>query len=721
MSKFTPKVSIIIPVYNGSNYMRDAIDSALNQSYKNIEVIVVNDGSTDNGATDKIALSYGNKIKYYKKENGGVGTALNLAIEKMTGEYFSWLSHDDLYTRNKVKAQVKVLQKLEDKKTVIVCGYTVVNERKEYIWEINPYENYTEEQLDTPLFGLFKGLANGCCILIHKSHFDRVGTFDVSLKTTNDYDLWFRIMRDAPIKYHKGLYVKSRYHQGQDSKTVTGYTEECNKLWINMMNSLTKEEIENIDHNSYLFYKNTYKFLKNGSNYYRAIIYAYYKMLEQLKIRVKTAKYTGPILKKSDFHKRLTKLILYKPENPDIPVNKNVIDKIRYSLGQRGFIQTIKLVVKRIYEKIRFNHTLYNNSSTENIAFDYTLQPGRNLDESNICTSPIEKADISIITAFYNDYKYIMQTAASVINQTFKHFEWVIIDDGSNDEKSLAKLKEIEKLDSRIRILHKQNEGLAVARDYGVKNSDVNSEYLFILDSDDLIENTYLECAYWTLEANKNAAWAYADLANFGEQKLLWIKPFDLEQEKKNNLLVCTALIRKDDFLSVDGYNLHEKGIYEDWNLWLKLLAKGKYPVRMNFIGFWYRVKEHSQSELYRANSNRKESMKYINKTKKRIKNSITAMQYSNIEHNCTPSYIEQILKGCNKKRNIILIKNIEELDINKLVECNKDTILISLVNINYSLRQQISKRINIIYDLTTFISTEYWLDFVKSIVEGEV
>ena len=101
---FNPLVSIVIPVYNGSNYLcAGGSNSALAQTYKNIEVIVVNDGSNDKGKTRKIALSYGHKIRYFEKENGGVATALNLGIEKMKGEYFSWLSHDDLYSPRKVE------------------------------------------------------------------------------------------------------------------------------------------------------------------------------------------------------------------------------------------------------------------------------------------------------------------------------------------------------------------------------------------------------------------------------------------------------------------------------------------------------------------------------------------------------------------------------------------------------------------------------------------
>ena len=83
---YNPRVSIVIPVYNGSNYLSEAIESALNQTYGNTEVIVVNDGSCDAGRTEDIARDYGEKIRYFVKENGGVASALNTGIRRMTGD-----------------------------------------------------------------------------------------------------------------------------------------------------------------------------------------------------------------------------------------------------------------------------------------------------------------------------------------------------------------------------------------------------------------------------------------------------------------------------------------------------------------------------------------------------------------------------------------------------------------------------------------------------------
>ena len=115
-----PLVSAVIPVYNGSNYLREAINSVLNQTYSNIEVIVVDDGSTDDTWT--IIQSYGDKIRGFHKENGGVSSALNLAIDNMKGEWFAWLSHDDLWLSNKIEMQIHYLQE-NPGKGIYYSGY----------------------------------------------------------------------------------------------------------------------------------------------------------------------------------------------------------------------------------------------------------------------------------------------------------------------------------------------------------------------------------------------------------------------------------------------------------------------------------------------------------------------------------------------------------------------------------------------------------------------
>lgn len=277
---FYPKVSIVIPVYNGANYMREAIDSALNQTYSNIEVIVVNDGSRDNGETDRIARSYGDLIRYFEKPNGGVATALNFGIEKMTGEYFSWLSHDDMYASTKIEDEVRRLLPEEDRTAIIAEGYQVVDAGGKYLYTVNIHSQYSDKRLENPMFLLMRGGVNGCALLIHKSHFERVGVFDPALPTTQDYDLWFRMFRGQTVHYMKSSNVLSRSHEEQGSKALLAdHVQECDKLWIGMMDALTLEEKEQMSGSEYDFYLETWNFLKSVTGYQGAILHAEHETL----------------------------------------------------------------------------------------------------------------------------------------------------------------------------------------------------------------------------------------------------------------------------------------------------------------------------------------------------------------------------------------------------------------------------------------------------------
>ena len=139
---FNPKVSIVIPVYNGANFLTEAIDSALSQSYRNIEIIVINDGSDDGNETDKIARSYGDTIQYYHKKNGGVASALNLGIQKMTGDYFSWLSHDDVYDNKKIGTQIDYLKKRGSKEIITFSNFKQIDSESRVINETRINKKY---------------------------------------------------------------------------------------------------------------------------------------------------------------------------------------------------------------------------------------------------------------------------------------------------------------------------------------------------------------------------------------------------------------------------------------------------------------------------------------------------------------------------------------------------------------------------------------------------
>ncbi len=240
--KINPKVSIVIPVFNGSDFLSEAIDSALNQTYQNKEVLVINDGSSDGGLTNKIATSYGDKVRYFEKKNGGVGSALNLAIKNMTGDYFSWLSHDDLYYENKIESQIQFIDKNSQASQVILYG------------DYSVFSGHADDLVDKRLphvlpenfryFLTVKNVLHGCTLLVPKEAFDRVGCFNEELRTTQDYDLWFKFAKNYAFIHMPNLLVKARQHPNQGSIQMGELAiRECNELLSGFIDDLSESEL----------------------------------------------------------------------------------------------------------------------------------------------------------------------------------------------------------------------------------------------------------------------------------------------------------------------------------------------------------------------------------------------------------------------------------------------------------------------------------------------
>ncbi|MDR1236179.1 MAG: glycosyltransferase [Holosporaceae bacterium] len=272
LQKNNPPVSIIIPVYNGSDYIREAVDSALAQTYKNIEIIVVNDGSSDD--TEEIALSYGNKIRYFSKKNGGVASALNVGIKNMKGEYFSWLSHDDVYLPNKIEKQIEEL-KNSDADTVLFGNWIAIDAEGNELTK-----TFYENKHYNPLFCVLFGLIHGCTLLIPKKCFDECGLFDESLRFTQDYDLWFRMFPKFQIKCIEDYLTKVRIHPKQGTRSTIYSNEESNDLWIRMIRQLSEKDIISLGFEESFFFRKIRMFLKRA-HYYDAVRYVEKTMRER--------------------------------------------------------------------------------------------------------------------------------------------------------------------------------------------------------------------------------------------------------------------------------------------------------------------------------------------------------------------------------------------------------------------------------------------------------
>ena len=212
-----PLISIVIPLYNGSNYIEEALNCAISQDYPNKEIIVVNDGSTDDGAGRDICLKYADKITYLEKPNGGCSSALNFGIRAAKGKYISWLSHDDLYLPNKLSYQINLIEKLGlDENTLVSNSGGLIDKDGNAITHPTTKTNATLSSKKFFSYLLFKKCLNGCGLLIPKSVFEKDHFFREDMRFVLDWNLWLKVAAEGfCVHIDATELVKNRVHGGQ--------------------------------------------------------------------------------------------------------------------------------------------------------------------------------------------------------------------------------------------------------------------------------------------------------------------------------------------------------------------------------------------------------------------------------------------------------------------------------------------------------------------------
>ena len=408
----------------------------------------------------------------------------------MTGEYFSWLSHDDLYYSDKIEKEIKYLtdNNLLNTKTIVYSNFSTIDAEGNLISNIE-FNTYDVNMFSD--FSLLRIAINGLSLLIPKTAFDDVGLFDTKLACVQDYKLWFEMIKKSYRFVHiPEILVVTRVHDKTVTNTSPKVKIEGNKFWMNLLKSYSTSEIKKMYGSDYMYYYSVYN-LFNGGPYNEVIDFCkknYLKIEKENQNKLNKTKICAVIysnnnienfkktydsvinqslkfssiyiLCSKDFVKQINKYI--KDSNIEIVLNDDLIecnriintDKADYIsfikagdtlFKDRNLIQLTKMVSSRLY----ISHSSYN---IDNIFFDSGYLNGY----------------ITQTLLFNNEVNY----STLIFNLNFLKKENIIFDSKSKDEKMRCLLIEASKNNYLLGI----REPLVISNNY---NKEFNYELIY--------------------------------------------------------------------------------------------------------------------------------------------------------------------------------------------------------------------------------------------------
>ena len=434
----SPKISVVIPVYNAEPFLKDAINSVLNQTLMNIELVCVNDGSTDNSL--KMLQEFAKKdsrVIVIDKENGGCGSARNKSLDNVKGEYIYFFDPDDyvlpnafedLYynaLRNNSDLVMFKIARFRDGEPI---DYSIPGFNFDERFPNVDFNNFTFTYKDIKHYVLNSSFAPWSK-LYKKKFIDTYDNFRFDLDVAFD-DVPFHVK--SLLRASRISFVPEFYYHYRLSKPNSVNNTKSNQIDI--------FKICNIVEN----------FL-NESNHYEEFKkeFAEFKIQQIMNYMISCNYEEYYILAKQEF----------EDMNLDgLNIKNHLLNNYNEVLNSKDYDE---FRIKKGYEPLNTNKT---------------IQP-----------------KVSVIVPVYNSSKYIKECMDSLINQSLQDLEIICVDDGSTDN-SLSILKEYEQKDRRIKVISKENGGAGSARNLGV--SHATGEFINFIDSDDWLDSNTFEELY---------------------------------------------------------------------------------------------------------------------------------------------------------------------------------------------------------------------------------
>jgi len=515
------KVSVIIPCYNAERFLGECLDSLLNQTLKGIEIICVDDGSTDN--TRSILDAYVQKdlrFKYLTQQNQFAGVARNKGMEIAKGEYLAFLDADDFFEPTMLEEMYK--KSKEDNADLCISGgsmYDVRTGEVSYKYRVN-YEflpsktPFSWKDIEKNIFSV--GIVAPWGKLYKKSFIEENHFKFQALERAND----FFFTQSALVSAERITVVDKplfTYRTGTSTSLVE--TMDSNPLCFYEAKIALRE---------FLIERELYDNAKIRNSFKRTVLSA--------------AKYTLSMLKNKEVW--LDSAIFFKEQLiPEFDLDKDRSYLNNYLSDTLNFLTKKTVEELNTYEpELRVDESFQieeiENESPSYLSFVNSLI----LDDN-----PLK---VSVILPVYNGENYIKNCLESILNQTLSDIEVICINDGSTDN-TLEILENIVEKDKRVTLLNQENLGQSLARNAGLDIA--KGEYVMFVDSDDQLISKSLERLY------KNAK--YYDLDDLLCDGEVFFDPFDLYEKKKSQL---NTYKHRNDFPIATGRQLIRQMIIDN-------------------------------------------------------------------------------------------------------------------------------------------------------------
>ena len=539
MLNSSPQVSVIIPVYNGERYISQAIDSVLSQTHSNYEMIIVDDGSTDN--TYQIIQHYIEKcqdpdlIRYIFQSNQGVAAARNQGIQTAKGELIALLDQDDVFLPEKLAHQVACFETYPDV-AIVNSGWRLIDPNNNPISDIEPWHDLPDLTLAiwvtrTPILP--------SALMFRRHAWERVGGFDPRFNGVDDVDfIWRLALQGYTAVWLPEITVNYRQHQETVSNTKA--RERANLMIALQDHFFSQPNLPD-----------EIKQLEKPARY------------ESLTWMAWHLYHTGHFQPMAEF---LQKSLLYTPYTVAITISDWVH---RFTGYCRAYGYELNL--ESFYNLPEWKQLIFENISQ--------IQPR-----------------VSVIIPTYNSEKYIEQCVKSVLEQTYTNYEVIVIDDGSQDHTQQI----LKPYFPVIKYIYQDNQGAAKARNNGCEIAQ--GEFLAFLDADDFFLPQKLEKQVAVFDANSSIDLIQSGWYCVNQEGKNWIAVMPWNTAPELNLETwilhkcvrpSSLILRREWWNKIGGFDHHYPPT-EDLDFVLRLSLMGCKTVWLKEIHACYR--QHDQN-----------------------------------------------------------------------------------------------------------------------------